>query len=91
MSERTSDPKSSRFRERLPLVADVVVNLQPEAIEGSGRDISKVGVYFICEQEIRAMVRIGDREVAGVVVRVENHGKDYTGIAVRFDEGAFDA
>ena len=90
MSEGTSHPDSTRFRERLPLVADVVVDLQSTPITGSGRDISKVGVYFIADQEIRAKVRIGDREVEGVVVRVENHGKDHTGIAVRFDEGAFD-
>ena len=90
MSEHTSETKSSRSHERVPLVADLVVDLSSASITGSGRNLSKDGVYFICEHEIRATVRIGDRDVQGVVVRVENHGKGHTGIAVRFDEGAFE-
>ena len=90
MSERTRDLKSNRSHDRLPMLSDVIVDLQSEPVKGSGRNISKVGVYFIADEEIRAKVRIGDREVDGIVVRVENHGKGHTGIAVRFDEGAFD-
>jgi nanoRNase/pAp phosphatase (c-di-AMP/oligoRNAs hydrolase) len=90
MSRRTTHLKSDRTHERLPLMADVSVSLQARPIQGSGRNISAVGVYFIADDEIRATVRIGDREVEGTLVRVEHHGAGGTGVAVRFDEGAFD-
>ena len=89
MSQRTN-LNSNRIHERLPLVADVRVDLQAEPIRGAGRNISAVGVYFIAEADIRVTVRIGDREVTGTLVRVERHGTERTGIAVCFDEGAFD-
>lgn len=90
MSQRTPHAKSDRTYDRLPLMADVTVTLQSESIQGAGRNISAVGVYFIAETEIRARVRIGDREVEGTLVRVESHSENSTGIAIRFDEGAFD-
>ena len=90
MPHRTRHLKSNRTHDRLPLVADVSVKLQHEPVTGSGRNISAVGVYFIAEDEVRATVRIGDQEVVGTLVRVEHHGDGRTGIAVRFDEGAFD-
>ena len=90
MSDRKRHMRSNRSEERLPLVAEVSVDFQSATVIGSGRNISAEGVYFIAADEIRATVRIGDREVEGVIVRVENHGKGHTGVAVRFDEGAFD-
>ena len=88
--EHREDPDPNRNHDRLPLVADVTVTMQPKPVRGSGRNISRAGVYFIADEEIRAIVRIGDREVEATVVRLEKHDAGHTGIAVRFDEGAFD-
>ena len=89
MSEQSRDPDSKRSHERLPLVAEVEVDLQSEPVRGSGRNVSRVGVYFIADDEIRAKVRIGGREAEGTIVRIEDHGQGKTGIAVKFDPDAF--
>ena len=82
---------NNRAAPRLPFAETVEVQFEPRPIRGSGKNMSSAGVYFIAEDEIRVTVLLGDREVPGTLVRVENHGEGRTGFAVRFDRGALDA
>ena len=86
MSERTEHLRSNREHERVPLEDGVTVTLEQQSIRGSGKNASPAGVYFIAEEEIKVKVTIGDMEYEGHLVRVENHGKGRTGLAVRFEE-----
>lgn len=90
MQDRTKHLKSERAAERLPFASDVSVAFQDTPIIGSGKNISETGVYFIADGEIRVEVTLGDRVIRGRLVRVENHGANKTGLAVRFLDGEFD-
>ena len=90
MQDRTEFLDSSRTFERKPFADKVSVAFQDTPIVGSGKNISKAGVYFIVDDEIRVEVTLGDRVVRGRLVRVENHGENKTGLAVRFLDGALD-
>ena len=90
MLDRTKHLKSERAAERLPFAAGVSVAFPDAPIVGSGKNISETGVYFIADDEIRVEVTLGDRVVRGRLVRVENHGQNKTGLAVRFFDGEFD-
>lgn len=84
------DRDSKRDHERLRLATEVRVTFQAEPLSGPGQNISCNGVFFIADQDIRVTVSIGDREVEGVLVRAENHSQGKTGLAVKFEDGAFD-
>lgn len=88
MSERMKHLKSNRNHERSSFENEVSVTFQTDAVCGSGKNISDAGVFFVAEQDVRVRVRIGDQEVDGFLVRMENHGPGKTGIAVRFPEGS---
>ena len=90
MQDRTEFLNSSRTFEREPFADKVSVAFQDTPIVGSGKNISETGVYFIADGEIRVEVTLGDRVVRGRLVRVENHGANKTGLAVRFLDGEFD-
>ncbi|MCA8958225.1 MAG: hypothetical protein KDC87_19265 [Planctomycetes bacterium] len=78
--------KSDRIHERQPFEEQITVRFQAEPVTGSGKNISRAGVYFIADTEVRVTVTIGGREVSGQLVRVENHGQGRTGMAVKFEQ-----
>lgn len=90
MNDRMRHVKSNRVFERDELAEEVSVSFQAEPVSGSGKNISKAGVYFVAEADVRVRVRIGAREIEGLLVRVENHGPGKTGIAVRFEASSLD-
>ena len=81
---------SKRETERLRLATEVSVTFQAEPVTGPGQNISRTGVFFIAEEDVRVKIRLGDREVDGYLVRAENHGAGKTGLAVKFAAGALD-
>jgi hypothetical protein len=90
MKDDAINLKSNREFDRLPFAEDVSVTFQVEPVSGSGKNISAAGIYFIADADVQVQVRIGDREIIGHLVRVENHGRGRTGIAVKFADRAFD-
>ena len=90
MTDSAQDP-IKRSSARQPFGDVIEVEFEARPIRGSGQNVSAAGVYFIAEDEIKVNVLLGDVEVPGTLVRVENHGEGRTGFAVRFDQGAFDA
>ena len=90
MTEQTFSADRRREPERVPLEGEVVVQIEPGQVIGSGQNLSEDGVFFVADGKLRVRVRIEGREgeFFGELVRVESLAAGQTGIAVRFDPGA---
>ncbi len=87
--EKQTDLAERRIADRHALDGRVVVEFGQVQLEGSARNVSASGVYFVAEGQPYVTVRIdGEAEPRRAeLVRIESLGPGRFGIAVRFVDG----
>ena len=88
------DPKSQgtadrRSTERRAVEAELLLEIQTEAIQGVTDNLSQIGVLFFSEEPLRVRVEVDDaghkRTYTGRLVRLQRMSERNTGFAVEFD------
>ena len=87
----TDDKQASienRRSERIEMDSQVTIRFSGEQLVGNGQNISEQGVFFVAEGRVPVEVQIEGRDgvLTGELVRTENMGAGFVGIAVKFDE-----
>ncbi|MBX3461741.1 MAG: PilZ domain-containing protein [Planctomycetes bacterium] len=89
MAEPTDTTTTDQRRAlRTPFDASVAIDLDAARIEGSGENLSAVGVFFTAVGPIPVTVHLAGRAggIRGELVRCESMGDGRLGLAVRFLE-----
>lgn len=77
----------ARRAPRVELDGQVTIRFDVGSIQGSGQNVSSLGVYFSAATRLPVTVQIaGHPPIQGRLVRVDTMGDGQMGIAVQFDQ-----
>lgn len=87
--QETNTPTGIEARRapRVELDGHVTIQFDVASIQGSGQNVSSLGVYFSAATRLPVTVQIsGHAPIQGRLVRIDTMGDGQMGIAVQFDQ-----
>jgi hypothetical protein len=90
MSEKSTSQKNRRRSDRRVLDTPVRMRFDVEAVEGISDNISRVGLMFFSDEDLRVSVEVREngelQTYPGRLVRVQSLNDTTTGLAIEFDD-----